>query len=66
MSRYAGMNPPARPGTDDALKVPSLQNGKRVARKPPTAMTSSVQSFAFDDALRTPSTHRKPKKAPKK
>lgn len=65
MRRYAGMNPPARPGAEDALKVPSLQNGKQVAYKPPVAMTSSVQDFAFD-SRKAPTQVRKPKKAPKK
>lgn len=28
---------PARPGANDALKIPSLDNGKRLPYKPPVA-----------------------------
>lgn len=38
MSHYKGEPmTPARPGSTDALKVPSLENGKRTPYKPPVA-----------------------------
>ena len=33
---YVPNKPPVRPGSEDALKCPSLVNGERVPYKPPT------------------------------
>jgi len=37
--------PPARPGSNDAMKVPSLENGVRKSYRPPIAMCVGKKTF---------------------
>jgi hypothetical protein len=43
---YRGERPqPTRPGASDAFKLPSLIDGKRVERRPPSAQCVGVKVF---------------------